>query len=236
MIIDSKGKLFGKINVIDLLILVVVILAVLFGFMHYTNPEEWTEARVLAKDLELGLADSISIDDFEVSKNGEVIAKVKSVEILPDKTQAILTLDIKVDVKENKLYFKDREVAPNKEIDLNLNSIQLEDSLILANKPELRQKTVTIELYNKKPWLEASIKEVISTTIAVPAEVILTTETGEIYKLEHPTNKDITVTMTIIAEQFGDDFYFNRERLTIGEQILIRTATVDIQGYVSSLN
>lgn len=93
MFIDQNGKLFGKINVIDLLaILVVVLLAagVLFKFVLNDNKgignDSLIQYTVSIQDVRSYTADAISINDaIYDSKTGTYMGKVTGKEVKPFK-------------------------------------------------------------------------------------------------------------------------------------------------------
>lgn len=102
-IIDEKGRLFGRINLIDFLVILFLLgLAPVFyfGYKIFNRPIEpiepiesieAIEAYVLFKNLSPEVAGLISVGDFEVSKDGYAIAKVLETDTIEPSTHKIET-------------------------------------------------------------------------------------------------------------------------------------------------
>jgi len=88
-IIDEKGRFFGKINLIDFLVILFLLMSLpmfYFGYKIFNKPTvsiesiESIEIYVIFKNLSPEVAGLISVGDFEVSKDGDTtIAKVLEV-------------------------------------------------------------------------------------------------------------------------------------------------------------
>ena len=115
MFIDQKGKLFGKISIIDLLVIIVVIVAVLGSVLAFAKVKsgavltenkslisesalDTLEVRMRLKEVRSMTADSIHIGDEVYAKDtNKYLGKVSRIEIEP--ATRIIT-GFKGDVKE----------------------------------------------------------------------------------------------------------------------------------------
>jgi hypothetical protein len=99
MFIDQKGKLFGKINIIDLLVVLVIVLivaGVLSKFVFTSNRgvgnDSLIQYTVSIQDVRNFTADAIKInDDMYDSKTGTYMGKVTAKEVRPYKDYIIKT-------------------------------------------------------------------------------------------------------------------------------------------------
>ncbi|MBU0628097.1 MAG: DUF4330 domain-containing protein [Nanoarchaeota archaeon] len=96
-IIDQKGRLFGRINVIDFTILVVVLLVVLAGVIYFLRGESWVEVKLIVCDenpaiklsgvincghTNILFLDSVQPGDVETER-GKVIARINDIILMP---------------------------------------------------------------------------------------------------------------------------------------------------------
>ena len=89
-IADEKGRLFGKINIIDLLVIIVILAAVCFALFRYVLPkadkgeEQACEVVLYCHDAPRFTAEQIKAGDTVWDQGYDVeLGTVKSVEILP---------------------------------------------------------------------------------------------------------------------------------------------------------
>ena len=88
--IDEKGKLFGKINIIDLLVIIVILAALCFALFRYALPkndkagEQAFELVLYCHDTPRFTAEQIKTGDSVWDQSYDVeLGTVKTVEILP---------------------------------------------------------------------------------------------------------------------------------------------------------
>ena len=89
-IADEKGRLFGKINIIDLLVIIVILAAVCFALFRYVLPkadkgeEQTCEMVLFCHDAPRFTAEQVKVGDSVWDQSYDVdLGTVKSVEILP---------------------------------------------------------------------------------------------------------------------------------------------------------
>ena len=89
MIIDKKGKLFGKINIIDLCVVIFVLFAIVvtvFKFSATPGSSSSEEKTVIEYTLRIGEVRSFTVNQFKVGDNlydnesGKCIGKITNVE------------------------------------------------------------------------------------------------------------------------------------------------------------
>ncbi len=165
-LIDEKGRLFGKINIIDFfVILFLVSLTPMFYFIYKILNKPRTEnitvtsevKQKLVKDfleidldclfikLEPQVAEAISVGNKEIDNTGRVIAEILSVGKVspykyelemgapqkivkndPDFKQIPVTLRIKTEIRQDKLYYKDKQILYNSIFDFTTDKYRIE--------------------------------------------------------------------------------------------------------------
>lgn len=160
-IIDEKGRLFGKINVIDFSVILFLICLMPFFYFGYKifikRPEpaklsELVPKKIIEREIKVDfikLAPEdlkvISLGDKERDKNGQAIgeiinlgepkAQIYEIDIGGNKKlvtkDSILqymsaTLKIKAELRQNMLYYKDKQILLDSSIDFKTDKYQVE--------------------------------------------------------------------------------------------------------------
>ncbi len=141
-IIDEKGRIFGKINIIDFIVLLFLVLFLpffYFSFKAATNSPSEADRKFVDIEVECqlsGLAPEIAkiilAQDKEVGDDGSVIGEIIELGKIEPSIQEVVTfsgrgiiyedpkreqimskLKLRAEVKDNKLYYKDRPIDSN---------------------------------------------------------------------------------------------------------------------------
>lgn len=101
MIIDEKGKLFGKVSIIDIAVILVIVIAVLGGVVVYNHIERGTIAPSDSALLNHGSALSNAVVEFEVENVRSFTKDALSVgdKVYSDETDKYIGEIIKIDPK-----------------------------------------------------------------------------------------------------------------------------------------
>lgn len=210
-IIDEKGRLFGKLNVIDFLVIIFFLsLTPMFYFgykVFHRQPatpvtqnaevpkKEFieTESSFVFKKIPYQALSLILVGDKEIVKDKEIIGEILSLgevgpysyEVAIGNTKKTITdsafkdlpvtLRIKAEIKQNSLYYKDKQINENSVIDFVTDKYKFEALYVPTlvesdNRPEnvsdsikiLQQKQEEMEygisrLQNKVDFLENKI-------------------------------------------------------------------------------
>lgn len=157
-IIDEKGKLFEKVNVIDFLVILFFLFLtpmLYFGYKVFhmkpaapvrENKKDFTEIelRFILKKIPPQVLSLISVGDKEISEDKENIAEILGLgEVMPYNYEVTVgsvkkvitnsvfkdlpvTLRIKAEIRQNSLYYKDRQITDNASIDFVTDKYKLE--------------------------------------------------------------------------------------------------------------
>ena len=163
-IIDEKGRLFGKINVIDFLVILFLIFLTpmfYFGYKIFNKKplapapvtenieaqkKEFieTELSFVFKKINPQALSLISAGDKEIGKDKDIMGEILSLgEIKPYSYEVAIgsvkktivdsgfkdlpvTLRVKAEVRQNNLYYKDKQITDNSSIDFMTYKYKLE--------------------------------------------------------------------------------------------------------------
>jgi len=154
-IIDEKGRLFGKINVIDFLVIMFLFCFVpmfYFGYKFLTTKEAargnefiTIEANCQLIKLNPGLLKDISVGDKELDENNQVIGEIvslgqsepykytfdvgegqKIIKEDPTLKQVNVKIKLKTNIKKGCIYYKNRQILANSPIEFRTNKYIVE--------------------------------------------------------------------------------------------------------------
>lgn len=78
----------------------------------------------------------------------------------------------------------------------------------------------------------SSVSARVSRVEVEPAVVALTSESGDIYRREHPVKKDVYLTMELSARETPSGLFFHGESLQVNRTVLLDFSTVTVEGTV----
>jgi hypothetical protein len=117
----------------------------------------------------------------------------------------------------------------------------------LEQRGEETTRTVTLEIESAQPdivdALEPGMRERVngetivelSNVTVEPADVVLTSEDGNVYLREHPVKKDVSITATIQVRESVNGITYKGGSIRPGDTILIDLGTITIRATVTSL-
>lgn len=173
-IIDEKGRIFGKINVIDFLVLLILLFFVPLFYFGYktmtktpaTAEREFIEIETYCKLIKLKPEDLklISVGDKELNENGQVIGEIislsqskaykygfdigkeqKIIKEHPVLKQIESQLKLTAEAKEGKLYYKDREIRVGSPLEFKTNKYSI---MAIPYEEEERRIDLNVTLKN----------------------------------------------------------------------------------------
>lgn len=251
-------KFIKRLRLIDYLIVVIVILAGVILFKFFNPREQWTDISVLAQNVTIFQANSLQKGDIEKSPTGEEIAQLVNVDIFdtPDTPASNKDLFIrakilaKVNERSGDLEYKNKIIKIGSPIELRFSSGIINGRVMemgdVGSQVETESKTVTVNIYNEWPWLADSLKEgdsevdqngekivEVMEKEAKPAEITVTTDSGETLLRTDPRKVDITLKVKMQVRAFGDELIFEKDkRLAVGETISFNIGNVKVKDAV----
>ncbi|MEA3515054.1 MAG: DUF4330 domain-containing protein [Nanoarchaeota archaeon] len=251
--IDDKGRLLGKINIIDLMVIMFVVLIIAVGakFVLFKPAPEYITAEVLAQNQPYEVISRIAIGSQILDSSQIKVGEVLEIDTIPAGANKDLTLYLNLSVRkeDGRIYFLNNEMLINRNLDIKIANIKLDTRIISLNQTQTNEKKAAIEVLfkNREPWLaeiiskgdiEVSHKGRIVARIKdaeyAPAQMVITSDTGNVYEREHPLNKDITAKFEIIAKKKGNSLLFHNQEVKIGQQFTFYNENYIITGTIIS--
>ena len=204
----------------------------------------------------VNIADDVDAGDT-YQLNGQDLVRVESATFYttdnPDQRSAVLGVSAITREEDGAILFGNRELrvggslpVQTSEYDIS-GEILRRDTLEQAGEPET--VSATLELRNVRPSLAEAIElgdtERVGDTTTVeitgkstePADVILESETGDIFLREHPRNLDVELDATLQVRQLADgSLQFRGEPLRTGDGIPIELGQLRITVEVTALD
>ena len=165
-IIDEKGKIFGKINLIDFLVIIFLfcfIPMLYFGYKIFSKkpapgryPLTEKEMSFVFRGVNPDTLKSIAVNDKEVNENGEIIGQIAWIgkarkhrdafdnglgviqtEVDPVLKDLPVSLKLKVEIKDNAIYYKNKKIEASEPIYLKTEKYALWAFLYVEEKVDL---------------------------------------------------------------------------------------------------
>lgn len=120
-LLDDKGRLFGKVNALDVLFLLIGLLVIIVAanFLFFRGASVTIPIEVVMKTQTVDLLDNV-VPGKSITSNGKTIGIIDDLDIYKDKDDSqglfdmrtvILTLNITVQKKNNKIIFAGKELS-----------------------------------------------------------------------------------------------------------------------------
>lgn len=188
------------------------------------------------------------IVDHRGEKTGEII-RVDTIPVSGKNSRVKISAALQME-KDKQLLYQKQKVKLGKTIDLDFSDFEKSAEIIriTSSSPEVVKKQVQVINYNVKPW-EAEkfnvgdteknlrnkiIAEVVDKKVE-PAQMVVVSDEGRVYERENPVNKDITLTLEVVAEKTPDSLLFHGSELKVGENMFFETGEYDFSGEITAL-
>jgi len=219
-----------------------------------TTPNMGDSQVVVRTTVQTTTANSIGVGD-EYRIGSTTVGTVESIQRYPtgDQTteRVVLGLTLRTLQRGGTVQFGTRELRLGTSIRFTTDTYSLSGQLIRRNGLSLpgepRERTVQIKLANVPPELADSISAGMTetrgdTTIAEvldvrvePAEITLTSEDGNIFRREHPVNRDVYLTVRVRTRETPTGLQFHAQPLQSGNDIVLDLGSVTVRGTVVEL-
>ncbi|MFC7071575.1 DUF4330 family protein [Halovenus rubra] len=213
-----------------------------------------TESRqlVVQKEVPTTVANDIAVgDQFNVNSNP--VVTVSSVTVYPtaspDTRRVVLGVSAKVRTTGEEILFGDRQLRVGSQLPIQTDNYNIQTEIIRRGSSDEpgspTTQAVTVQLKNIPPERANSLTAGMTeesrdrTTAEVqnvttqPAEVILESESGEIFLREHPQNKDVELTVDLSVRELEDGTVrFRGETLRVGQALSLELGPLTINSKV----
>ncbi len=199
-------------------------------------------------------AAALSVGD-EYQVNGQTVATVQSVDAYgtgnPERRLVYVGVTYVTYEPRAQPQFAGTVVREGAHLPFRTDEYEFEGRVVRENALEQRgeetTRTVTLEIENAQPdlagSLEAGMAERIngetiaslSNVTVEPADVVLTSDDGNVYLREHPVEKDVEITAELQVRESINGVTYKGEPIRPGDTILIDLGTVTVRATVTSL-
>ncbi|MBI4232699.1 DUF4330 domain-containing protein [Candidatus Peregrinibacteria bacterium] len=198
----------------------------------------------------LEVAKSIKIGDTMKSYSGKEKAKITGITTSPvqgPSKNMLLQVAVETRAIGNDLYFLDQPIKVGSPLNIIIDEVEIQGTISDINPPAKKvvEKTVTIKLQSVPPWFADNIfigdkemnsenrvmAEIIDKKVT-PAEMVVITEGGEVYKRENPIDKDVLLTVKIWGEKVDNEMLFHNNEVKINGVLYLETGNMDLEGKI----
>jgi hypothetical protein len=192
-------------------------------------------------------------EEYEV--NGQTVATVRSVDVYgtgsPQRRLVYVGVTYVAYEPRAEPQFAGRVVREGAKLPFRTDEYEFRGRVVREDALEQRgtetTRTVTLEIEGAQPnvvdGLEPGMRERVNgETIALltnvssePADVVLTSDDGNVYLREHPVKKDVSITAEIQVRESVNGITYKGEPIRPGDTILIDLGTITIRATVTSL-
>lgn len=263
-IIDDKGRLFGTVNIIDALV-VLFVLAVAVAGVALVNPfggsaSEPVTPNTTATDVVLEstvpttMADSLAAGDtYRVQ--GTPVATVESVQVYPtgslSEKRVLVGATLQTVTRDRVPAFAGTPVKLGTEIPLRTDTYNISGEVVRVGSQEppgeVTETTVRLQLDNVSPEVADSVRMGMTETTdgttfaaitrkrSTNATVVLTSDDGDIYRRQHPVNRDVSLTVKLRTRTTDSGLTFHGRSLQENTQVILDIGTITIRGTVTEI-
>jgi hypothetical protein len=181
-IIDAKGRIFGKVNIIDLLVIIFLISSLPIIYSKSQSRQQPTKSEsiqfeIAAKIIKLSLdsANALSVGDKEYSQDGAVIAEIISLgKIKPYVRRVMLDPESGQDIYDPEFFERSAHIRLRTQI--NKDHCYYKGSLVRYNYP-------LYFIFNNKSYQALTVKEIKTGEVWIPVKVRFSGVSSEIIKM-----------------------------------------------------
>jgi len=245
--LDSKGKLFGKINIIDLAVIITVIVAGIVGFkLVFKLASIGTETQRITISMKIGnvnpsIANSIKVGDVQKDLKGEIIANITSIILMPRSNSPnkdmLLKANILTNIKDNELIFDDQQIRIGNNIYLrteknllhgyiltigeekNITS-EKENYIILRINSKNQEFVDLIQIGDKEIFNNKTIAEIVDKEIISPKDAL---------------RKNLLLKIKVLVQMENNKSYYKGQEILIGAGTSITTSRYTLNGEIQDI-
>ncbi|MBL7159446.1 hypothetical protein ISS85_03150 [Candidatus Microgenomates bacterium] len=204
------------------------------------------------------VSESFKVQDKEFDSSGKLIAevlKIKKLEFGGESKDVYLTFNLKVSKnrKTSKLEFKNKPLEIGGPIELHLSNTYVYGLVTFVEglKDERKEKEFVV----KAIWMNTFpcqaeaipvggkmengpgevIAEILDKKIEL-AEIVVTTDRGEVLARKNPTRRDVTLKIKIkVKEQGGVWYFYEHKKVKVGEGISLYLPGIDFHPMIKEI-
>ena len=260
MLLDAKGRLFGKINIIDALIVLIVTVIILAGirFIFIGREQQWINIGVISNNQPYWVVEKLRKGDEIVDRSGKIVARINDITVKKTGNDILYNLEFDVDLLTDRTYIGGK-IAYNKKQILVGSTIDLETNMTLVRgsvsrigsepKRELVKKNVRVLLEHREQWIadalfvgeqerdsDGNVLAQITNKRVLPSEetYLGVDATGGLLANDL-SRLDIYLDIDVYAQKRGTALMYHDVQLLVGKWLPFYFDTITIGGEVISI-
>lgn len=186
---------------------------------------------------------------------GREVATVESLSVYgtghPGRKRVFVGLSLETLTRDGRPQFGGTAVTQGATIPFRAVDYAIRGTVERVGATELRgdpaTRTVTLRVENASPAVADSVSAGMTETVRgetvaritnverKPATVVLTSDGGEIYERQHPTNRDLTLTAALSVRQTATGVTFKGRTIQHGSTVTLDLGSVTVRATVASL-
>ena len=254
-LIDSKGRLFGKLNIIDFIIIILVLICIIAAVRFFAaststdlasastkilgeTKENYVPVQLRIYNKHSNIINQISVGDKEYDLQKKMIMQVLSKKVINnfegyDNVEFSANISV-VDVGEGKIFFKDREVKLGEIMNINTEKYTFWADIVGFGVEKLNYSVNEVEVY----CINAS-QSLIDAFEIGDKDIFYNKTTLKIISKEIQVNEDSSNYLNLTAKiLLGIDAegktYYQGNGIKINSLIQVNTNRISLYGTITS--
>ncbi len=238
--IDDKGRLLGKINIIDLMVIIFVILIIAVGakFVLVKPEPEYITAEVLVQNQPYEVISRITVGSQILDSSQIKIGEVLEMDTIPAGVNKDLRLYLNLSItgKNGRFYFQNNELIINNNLNLRIKNLKLDTTILSINHPHHEKINIVVEvLANNQPYEVAhGIEE--GTLIMDGSQKKKIGKVLGIDTIPAGVNKNMRLYLNLLVVQEDGRFYFQNKELQTNGRLMLAIGNINLDTTIISIN
>ena len=242
--IDDSGRIFGLINVIDALVVLLVLAVAVAGIALVTSQEPAPEPDIASTHatLDLGSQPQYIVseinegDTYSPSEDSRIT--ITDVYVTPDGNQDRITARVKLDgpAKDNAVKYDGAPPRLGRTLAITTDLYEISgDIRAVGSADALDRETATVQLEDR---VSRTTAESIAPgdEIRVAGRTVATVENVLVYPTGNPTKNDVLLNVTVNAFDQNGDLHFGDTPLREGQRLTLPLDSASLHGDIRRVN
>jgi len=242
-VVDEEGKLFGVVNAVDLMIILIVIV---IGFLVYYSvfgTEDWTYIQIRSNSQPLSVIENLQIGDAEYGNiTGRKIGEIVNVEVMPTiSTSSDIIVTMKVLAKKvfGDIVYKETNLKINSSIEIETERVLFTGLVIEISETEpedysknTERKIIEIEFKNVGYRFSEAVE---IGTVSTPGGLNIFITDFEVIPLDQQRN-DLVIRANIPLENRSGRYFFGGSSAGLGSEIVFPIGSSFLRGNITEVS
>lgn len=243
-LIDDDGRLFGVVNIIDALVVLLVLAVAVAGIALVTSQEPAPEPDVASTHatLDLGSQPQYIVSEINegdtYSPTDESTITITDVYVTPAGNQDRVTVRVKLKgpAHGNSITYKNAPPRLGRTLAITTDLYEVSGSIrAVGDSASLNRETATV-LYEDRVAATTAETLAAGDAIRVAGRTVATVENVTVYPTANPTRNDILLNLSVNAYTVNGDLRFGDTPLRAGQQLTLPFDGATLNGDIRRVN